>query len=70
MKSIDNIPYVFIKTPNYRDNGKKRIINMITFYRNLYPTAKKHAKENGKPDVIIATSVNPLTLVAGIKIAK
>ena len=70
LESVDNIPYVFVNTPNYKGNGKKRIINMITFYRNLFPVSKEYAKENGKPDVIIASSVHPLTLVAGIQIAK
>lgn len=68
--SINKIPFVFVNTPEYNGNGKKRIINMMMFYRNLFPTAQKYAEENGKPDVIVASSVHPLTLVAGIKIAK
>jgi glycosyltransferase involved in cell wall biosynthesis len=69
-KESDNIPFVIVKTPQYSGNGKKRIINMISFYKNLFPTAKEYANKYGKPDVIIASSVHPLTLVAGIKIAK
>lgn len=69
-KESKTIPFVIVKTPHYAGNGKKRIINMISFYRNLFPTAKKYANENGKPDVILASSVHPLTLVAGIKVAK
>lgn len=68
--SVDGIPYVFVKTPSYSGNGRKRIINMISFYLNLFPVTKQYAKAHGKPDVIIASSVHPLTLVAGIKIAK
>ena len=71
--SIDikkNIPFVFVKTPQYSGNGKKRILNMVSFYKKLFPVAKKYAIEHGKPDVIFASSVHPLTLVAGIKIAK
>lgn len=70
LNSADGIPFVFVNTPSYVGNGKQRIINMITFYRNLFPVAKEYAKINGKPDVILASSVHPLTLVAGIKIAK
>lgn len=66
----DNIPFVFVKTPEYKGNGKSRILNMISFYMNLFPVAKKYAEEYGKPDIILASSVHPLTLVAGIKIAK
>src|SRR5690554_5209306 len=66
----DNIPFVFVKTPEYKGNGKSRILNMVSFYKNLFPIAKKYAEEYGKPDVILASSVHLLTLVAGIKIAK
>ncbi|HFI0140767.1 TPA: glycosyltransferase family 4 protein [Streptococcus suis] len=69
-KESENIPFVIVKTPQYSGNGKKRIINMISFYKNLFPTAKEYANKYGKPDVILASSVHPLTLVAGIKIAK
>lgn len=69
-KESEDIPFVIVKTPHYSGNGKKRIINMISFYMNLFPTAKEYANKYGKPDVILASSVHPLTLVAGIKIAK
>ncbi|GEM04152.1 glycosyltransferase WbuB [Halolactibacillus miurensis] len=68
--SVDSIPFVFVNTPEYEGNGKKRVLNVISFYRGLFKTAKKYAELNGKPDVIVASSVHPLTLVAGIKIAK
>ncbi|MGM0867034.1 MAG: glycosyltransferase family 4 protein [Bacillota bacterium] len=66
----NGIPYVFVKTPNYIGNGRQRIINMISFYKNLFSVSKEYAEQYGKPDVILASSVHPLTLVAGIKIAK
>lgn len=68
--NVNGIPFVFVKTPEYRGNGKSRIINMITFYNNLFPVARKNAKLYGKPDVILASSVHPLTMLAGIKIAQ
>ena len=68
--SVNDIPFVFVNTPEYKGNGKKRVLNMISFYRGLFKTAKMYAELNGKPDVILASSVHPLTLVAGIKIAK
>ncbi|KMY51044.1 glycosyltransferase family 4 protein [Peribacillus loiseleuriae] len=64
------IPFVFVKTPEYNGNGQQRIKNMFAFYKNLFPVAKEYSEQYGKPDVIIASSVHPLTLVAGIKIAK
>ena len=68
--SVNSIPFVFVNTPEYKENGKKRLLNMISFYRGIFKTAETYAKLNGKPDVILASSVHPLTLVAGIKIAK
>ncbi len=66
----NNIPYVFVRTNSYSGNGKQRIKNMIVFFKNLFPVAKEYEKLYGKPDVIFASSVHPLTLVAGIQIAK
>ena len=66
----DGIPFVFVKTIPAQGNGIKRVENMGLFYKNLFPAAKAYAKEHGKPDVIIASSVHPLTMIAGIKIAK
>ncbi|MGI6145772.1 MAG: glycosyltransferase family 4 protein [Peptococcia bacterium] len=69
-KTVANIPYVFVKTVAYKGNGFQRIKNIYTFYKNLFLVAKEYAQKYGKPDVILASSVHPLTLVAGIKIAK
>lgn len=66
----DGIPFVFVKTTKATSNGLDRIKNMFIFYKNLFPTAKQYSNIYGKPDVILASSVHPLTLVAGIKIAK
>lgn len=68
--TVNDIPFVFVKSPKYTGNGIKRLLNMVTFFINLFPVAKKYAKINNKPDVIFASSVHPLTLVAGIMVAK
>ncbi|WP_455146660.1 glycosyltransferase family 4 protein [Clostridium sp.] len=70
VKKDNNIPYVFVKTHMSQGNGLGRIRNMLGFYFNLFPTAKKIVKADGKPDVIIASSVHPFTMVAGIQIAR
>lgn len=67
---VDQIPFVIVKAPKCSGNGIKRVVNMTSFAINLIPTAKQYAKQNGVPDVIIASSVHPLTMVAGIRIAK
>lgn len=63
-------PFVYVKSSLYGDNGKERIMNMIHFYQNVKKAAKEYAEKNGKPDIIYASSVHPLTCVAGIKLAK
>jgi glycosyltransferase involved in cell wall biosynthesis len=68
--TVNGIPFVFVKASPYQGNGLQRIRNMIAFYKNLFPVAKEYAKSNGNSDIILASSVHPLTLVAGIKIAK
>ena len=70
IKELDGIPFVFVKTITSQGNGVDRVKNMGFFYKNLFPSAKAYAKKAGKPDVIVASSVHPLTMVAGIKIAK
>ena len=70
VQETDGTPFVFVKTCGYTGNGKDRVKNMVAFFLNLMPSAKKIAKIYGKPDVIIASSVHPLTMVAGILLAK
>lgn len=70
VETLNNIPFVFVKTSTALGNGLDRVKNMGLFYRNLFSVAKQYEKVDGKPDVIIASSVHPLTMVAGIKIAK
>lgn len=67
---VDGIPYVFIKAPEYKGNGIKRVKNIVRFYLNLFPVTKEIAKRSGIPDVILASSVHPLTLLAGIQIGR
>ena len=65
-----NIPWIFVKSSFYKGNGIARVKNMVLFSRNLIKTGKEYAKRYGKPDVILASSVHPLTLIAGIRLAK
>ncbi len=70
IKHLDSVPYVFVKTTTSHGNGMDRVKNMGLFYKNLFPASKAYALKFGKPDVIVASSVHPLTMVAGIQIAK
>lgn len=68
-KTKQGIPFIFIKSTFYSGNGMKRIRNMVVFARNFCRTAKQYEKKYGRPDVIIASSVHPLTVLAGERIA-
>ena len=70
VKRAEHIPFVFVKTVPAQGNGIKRVENMGLFYKNLFPAAKAYSKRYGTPDIIIASSVHPLTMVAGIQIAR
>ena len=65
-KEVDGLKYTLIETSNYVGNGKSRVKNMYQFYMRIFRVVKNYEK----PDVIFASSVHPLTLLAGIKIAK
>lgn len=67
---LNNIPFVFVKTVPALGNGIDRVKNMVLFYKNILSVAKEYAKQTKKPDVIVASSVHPLTMVAGIQVAK
>src|SRR5690606_9534274 len=49
---------------------RDRLKNMFHFFRNLFRVSREYTKKYGDPDVILASSVHPLTLIAGLKIAK
>lgn len=63
-------PFIFVNTPSSSGNGMGRILNMISYYKNLFKVTKEFFRKGEQPDLIIASSPHPLTLIAGIKIAK
>lgn len=63
-------PFVYVRARKYLGNGKQRVLNMMDFYFNVRKAAVQYAKKFGKPDVILASSVHPLTMIAGIQLAK
>jgi len=64
------VTFVFIKCITYEGNGVKRIANWVSFYLGLHKSYKKIISMLCKPDIILASSVHPLTMVAGVQIAK
>ncbi len=64
------IPFVFIKTPSSSGNGMGRVLNMLAYYKNSFKVVKEFIKKGEKPDLIIASSPHPLTMVSALKISK
>lgn len=66
----EDVKFVLVKSTPYQGNGMSRIKNMLSFTKNVIKVGKQYAKNHGKPDIIYASSVHPLTLLAGEKLAK
>ena len=64
------IPFIFVRTPSSSDNGVGRVLNMVSYYKNLLKATREFIKSGEKPDLIIASSPHPLAMVAGIKVAR
>ena len=70
IEESSGVPYVFVQARTYGNNGIKRVMNMVDFYHNVKRTARQYTRSHEMPDSIFASSVHPLTLVAGIQLAK
>ncbi|NLT21359.1 MAG: glycosyltransferase family 4 protein [Syntrophomonadaceae bacterium] len=63
---INGVEYIWLKTYPYDRNNWRRFLNMISFAIRVY----KVGKTEPAPDVIIASSVHPLTWISGYKLAR
>lgn len=70
IKTDIGVPLVVVRVRSERTGGMQRILNMIDYYRNVQVAAECYGKKYGKPDVIYASSVHPLALIAGEKLAQ
>jgi len=69
LEKIDNIEYLWIKTPAYNGNGLGRIINMLSFSKKLF-SERKAILNRFSPDIVIASSPHPFIFRGAHKIAK
>ncbi len=67
-QEIDNINYIWVKTPKYSGNGISRVINIFTFIFRLFANLNYFAKKIN-PDVVIASSTYPIDNYFARKIA-
>lgn len=66
---VDGIQYIWIDTPKYEGNGLRRIINMLTFVKELMFNRRKIVQMI-QPNVVIASSTYPLDMYPAKSIAK
>lgn len=62
---VDGVPFVYVKTRQY-DSQKGESLSFVDFYRNMMKTYKRFVK----PDIIMAAMPQPLSCLAGYRIAK
>lgn len=66
---IDDIRYVWVKTPKYKGNGKMRAWNMIQFTTKLWMNSLR-LSQTYNPDVVIASSTYTIDNYAASKLAR
>lgn len=67
-ETIDNIEYLWMKTPSYDGNGIGRVINMFVFVARLFISGKQ-ISALAHPDLVIASSTYPLDIYPAKRIA-
>lgn len=66
---VDDIQYLWLKTPPYNGNGVARAINIFTFVGQLL-LHQNRIFRTAMPDVVIASSTYPLDVIAAQAIAR
>ena len=66
----EGVKFYYIKTTHYEKNDYKRVLNILSYYRNIFKVTTVIAERYGPPDVIYASSMYPTALVAGLKLAE
>lgn len=69
-EQTNDVNFAFVKTVPSVGNGIKRVFNMFLFFANLIIKYKSILRKFGLPSVILASSVHPLTLLAGVLLSK
>lgn len=64
------VHFYYIRTTHYDKNDFRRVLNILSYYKNVFNICREIAERYGPPDVIYASSMYPTALVAGIKMAK
>lgn len=68
MEQCAGIPFLWLRTPQFKGNGIGRIVNMLSYaLRVLMP---KNTQQLPKPDLIIGSTVHPFAAMAGALLAR
>ncbi len=68
IEDIENIKFIWFKTPPYFNNGIKRVINMLSYTKKAIFLLPK--LELSKPDIIIGSSVHLFAVYAAFRLSK
>jgi glycosyltransferase involved in cell wall biosynthesis len=66
---IDGISYIWLKTPAYKGNGAKRVINIFAFVAQLFRHSHRLIHQI-QPDIVINSSTYPLDIYPARYIAR
>lgn len=66
---VDQIEYMWFRTPFYRGNGLMRVLSMVSFIYSLWCNSRSLA-DSFRPDVVIASSTYPMDIWPAERIAK
>ncbi|RLB75350.1 MAG: glycosyltransferase WbuB, partial [Deltaproteobacteria bacterium] len=73
VEDINGVKFVWIRTPPYQRNDRRRVLNMAVFMLRAWRLGKKLSKyvpELGVPDVVIGSSPHLLTPLAAYWVAR
>ncbi|MBD63297.1 MAG: hypothetical protein CMD68_04365 [Gammaproteobacteria bacterium] len=65
---IDGVEFVWLKSPKYKLNGPKRLLNMLSYSFLAQVTSLE--KQLGTPDAIMGSSPHPFTLMNTLSLSK
>ena len=68
LETFNGVPFLWVRTPEYKSNGIARIKNMLTYsWKSWLPATTRQLP---RPDVVIGSSVHPFAAVAGLLLAR
>lgn len=67
---VDEVPYLWLKTPKYFGSGVGRLINMFVYSLRIWFSRKALVAATKKPDVIIVSSAHPIHYLSARLLAR